>query len=45
MELGRSWLRVSRGWSQWKGLVGEGALRPDETDGRREREREGERER
>lgn len=28
MDAGRIWLRVRRGWSQWKGLVGDGALRP-----------------
>lgn len=33
MEEGRIWLRVRRGWSQWNGLVGDGALKP----GKRER--------
>lgn len=23
------WLRVRRGWSQWKGLVGDGVLKPE----------------
>lgn len=32
VEDGRIWLRVRRGWSQWKGLVGDGALRPEETE-------------
>lgn len=32
VEDGRIWLRVRRGWSQWKGLVGDGALRPEKTD-------------
>lgn len=32
VEDGRIWLRVRRGWSQWKGLVGDGALRPEKTE-------------
>lgn len=28
VEDGRIWLRVRRGWSQWKGLVEDGTLRP-----------------
>lgn len=28
MEAGRIWFRVRRGWSQWNGLVGDGALKP-----------------
>lgn len=32
VEDGRIWLRVRRGCSQWKGLVGDGALRPVKTE-------------
>lgn len=32
VEDGRIWLRVRRGWSQWNGLVGDGALRPTKTE-------------
>lgn len=32
VEDGRIWLRVRRGWSQWKGLVGDGALRPTKAE-------------
>lgn len=30
MEDDLIWLRVRRGWSQWKGLVGDGVLKPEE---------------
>lgn len=29
MEDDLIWLRVRRGWSQWKGLVGDGVLKPE----------------
>lgn len=29
VDAGRIWFRVRRGWSQWKGFVGDGLLRPE----------------